>query len=143
MGKVMHSDHGKVIESLIQEFKGYAKTWITYISKIDRKKKVITFDGIAHCRRDVDIFVFYLYTAVIVVVEETSEWREAIDIFCEEYDLSFEDFKGMDRQQIVRLKENNPAALKDGQFLQSIEGLPRINATKIWDQNDGVIWHKH
>jgi len=143
MGKVVAYDSGEVKDSLVQEFKGYAKTWIRYVSKIDSKQKVVIFDGVAHCKKNAKILVYYLATAIIVVLKGAAEWEEAIKVFGETYDLPFEDFRKMDRDELARLEENNPAALKDGQFWQKAEHLEKVNATKIWDRDDDVIWCKH
>lgn len=144
MAKVQHFDYGDVLDSLVQEFKWGARTWIRYYSKKDSKDKVIEFDGVAHCAKSSKVWVFYLDTkAVVIIDEQMSEWKEAIALFEQQYELRFEDFDKMEPQQIDRLREENPACLKDGAFLRSLRGLPRIPAAKIWDETDDVIWHKH
>lgn len=144
MAKVQNFDYGDVIDSLVQEFKVAAKTWIRYHSKKDDKDKVIEFDGVAHCARNAKVWIFYLDTvAVVVIDEQVSEWKEAIALFEREYELSFADFDKMAPEELDKLREENPACFHDGVFLKGLRGLPRIPAIKIWDESDNVIWHKH
>ena len=144
MAKVQLFDYGDVRDSLVQEFKWGARTWIRYHSKKDNKDKVIEFDGVAHCAKNAKVWVFYFDTgAVVIIDEQVSEWKEAIALFEKQYELSFADFDRMAPEQLSKLKEENPACFKDGAFLHSLRGLPRIPAVKIWDETDDVIWHKH
>lgn len=143
MGKVLDVDYGTVIESLIQEFRDRNKTWIVYQSRKDGQQKVILFDGLVHCKKGNSIFVYYPNGgAVVRISKEIDEFKEAMREFYEIYGVYFELFEQMSPKRRAELNENNPAAVKDGEFLRSLVGLPKIPAKKIWDENDDVIWRR-
>ena len=143
MGKQPAFDYGKVKAMRSDMYENHTHVWIIYESKIYQDKRVIYVDRGVHCRKDNIVYVYYLDAdAIVWITKGEDDFKDATSRFQQEYHISLEDFEEKSSKERAEVAQENPALVKDAEFLLELDGLPKITPVKIWNEDENVIWHK-